>query len=137
MSGSPSRPGCDAPTPDLGAREVLTLVLRALAANDSPRTDHGIGVSYAFASDRMRGGIGDEAAFGRALHNTLNAPLLGHDAAEVESFERRGDAARAEIRVTGGDGAVARFTVALTLARHGVRANCWLVSGLARAGVDL
>jgi len=137
VSGTPSRPGWDAPTPDLGAREVLTLVLRALAANDSPYTDHGVGVSYAFASDRMRGGIGDEAAFRRALHNTLNAPLLGHDAAEVERFERRGDAARAEVRVTGRDDAVARFTVALTLARHGTHTDCWLVSGLARAGVDL
>jgi len=137
VSGSPSRAGWDAPTPDLGAREVLTLVLRALAANDSPRTDHGVEVSYAFASDRMRSAIGDEAAFRRALHNTLNAPLLGHDAAEVERFERRGDAARAEVRVTDRAGTTARFTMALILARHGARADCWLVSGLARAGVDL
>ncbi len=116
---------------------MLDVVLGALAANDRPRPDHGIGVTYAFASERMRAGIGDMDAFGRALHNTLNAPLVGHVSAAVEHFEQRVDAARADVRVTCSEGTDVRFTLALVRARHGARRGCWLLSGLARDGVDL
>lgn len=137
MNGSRTRRSPFEPNPELDVRTVLDVVLGALADNDRPRPDHGIDVTYAFASDRMRAGIGNADAFGRALHNTLNAPLLSHASAAVERFERRGDAARADVRVTCREGAHARFTLALVRARHGTRQGCWLLSGLARDGVDL
>ncbi len=116
----------------MDARRVLEVVLSALADNDRPQPDHGVAVTFAFASDRMRAAVGDRQAFARALHNTLNAPLLGHVSAVVERFERRGDAARADVRIAGRGGTQARFTLALARARQGARLDCWLISGIAR-----
>ncbi len=124
------------PTTAIDADCVLRSVLDGLREDTSGPAE-GVRRLYAFASDRMRAGLGNEAAFARAFRTTLYAPLLGHAEARVEALERRGDAARAAVWVRGADGASARFTVALARARHGDRQGCWLLSGLAREGVDL
>jgi len=124
------------PAPGLDAERVLGSVLEGLREDVSAPAE-GVRRVYRFASDRMRAGIGDEAAFRRAFQTTLYAPLLGHVEARVEALERRGEAARASVWVRAADGASARFTVALARARHGDRSGCWLLSGLARDGVDL
>ncbi len=125
------------PSPDRTVGAVLSEVLAALAANDRPEPGHGVAVAYGFASDRMRAALGDLHAFERALHNTLNAPLLGHSVATVRSVDERGNAARADIDVTTPDGATVRFTVALVRPSQGARRGCWLLGGIAREGIDL
>ncbi|MEJ2289430.1 MAG: hypothetical protein P8Y02_12470 [Deinococcales bacterium] len=137
MRPSEPPPPSSAPTPDLTAEATLSAVLAALAAHDRPSPDHGVAVAYAFASDRMRAALGDERAFGRALHNALNAPLLGHVAAQVTSLDERGDAARAAVEVTTTGGDSVRYTVALVRPDRGPRRGCWLIGGIAREGVDL
>ncbi|HKI57642.1 MAG TPA: hypothetical protein VKA00_00310 [Trueperaceae bacterium] len=112
-------------------------MMRALADNDRPEPDHGVRVLHAFASDRMRAAIGDLDALRRALHNDRNAPLVRAAAVETESLEQRGDSARASVGVTDPEGVRTSFAVALARARHGDRRGCWLVSGIAREGVDL
>ena len=124
------------PAPGLDPDGVLRSVLEALR-EDTSGPGEGVRRVYGFASDRMRAGLGDETAFARAFRTTLYAPLLGHAEARVEALERRGDAARATVRVRAADGASIRFTVALARARHGDGTGCWLLSGLAREGVDL
>lgn len=142
MTGSPhdggvERAGFEAPSPGLAPGEVLGAVLRALADDESFGSDHGVRVLHAFASDRMRAAIGDLDAFRRALRNALYAPLSRPDAVGIDRLERRGDSARASVLVKEHGSAEARFTVALARARHGDRRGCWLVSGIAREGVDL
>lgn len=131
---APSRvpAGAAAPSPDLDPSAVLDIVLDALAGTDQVAAARRV---HAFASPRMRSAIGDAAAFERALRTTLYAPLLGRRAG-VERLETRGEAARANVTVAEGGTAV-RFTVALARARGGERPGCWLLSGIAREGVDL
>lgn len=138
------RPGADperrlpgAPAPALSARQALDCVLTALADNDRPEPDHGVAVVYAFASDRMRAAIGGPEAFRRALHNALYAPLVDGGASEIETLEQRGESVRATVRARDATGGRTRFTVALARARGGDRSGCWLLSGIAREGVDL
>lgn len=126
-----------APSPDLAPEAALAAVIAGLSARDRAQPEHGVAVVYAFASDRMRGGIGGRPAFGRALANSLYAPLQRAARLEVAGFERRGDSARATVTAYGEDGDQARFTVALARARHGQRSGSWLLSGIVREGVDL
>ena len=121
-----------APSPELDPGAVLHAVLASLAAESRAAAARRL---HAFASPRMRSSIGDAAAFERALRTTLYAPLLGHEA-RVERLERRGEAARASVAVSV-DGAKVRFTFALARARGGAHRGCWLLSGIAREGVDL
>ncbi len=92
---------------------------------------------YAFASDRMRGLIGDQAAFSRALGNSANAPLLGHASARLEALDRDGDSARAAVVITAAGGSAVRYTIALKRQVRGDRRGCWLLSGIAREGAEL
>ncbi|HKI55725.1 MAG TPA: hypothetical protein VKB31_01125 [Trueperaceae bacterium] len=127
----------EAPSPELCAREALEAVVRALADTHQPERDHGVAVLHAFASDRMRSAIGGPDAFRRALVNELYAPLVNAAAIHAEGLDQRGDSARATVVARDGAGVTARFTVALARARHGDRKGCWLLSGMAREGVDL
>ena len=133
----PSDPPQGRPSPDLSPEEVVTKVLLALAANDLPEPDHGASVLYAFASDSLRAGLGQEADAARTLHNSRYQVLLDHDRATLVDVVVRGDAARSEVVVTAPDGVGARFTMTLTRAVRGERRGCWLLSGVAREGVDL
>ncbi len=116
---------------------ALTRLVEALAAGDRRRPDHGIDAVYELASDALRSRVGGPDDLRRVLDNSLNRVWLGHRGVEVIGLEARGGAARAEVEVTAADGERARFTVALVRPRHGQRAGHWLLSGLAREGVDL
>lgn len=133
--GAPAPSGPATPAPDLPLESAVASILGALSRE--PAEGRGIAVLYAFASDRMRAAVGDEAAFGRAFRNSLYQPLIGHGSARTVGLERRGDAARVTVEVRPPGGGAVRFLLALARARHGERRGCWLVSGLAREGVDL
>lgn len=135
VAGDRSRPA--APAPGLSADQALAAVIDALADNDHPEPDHGVRVLHAFASDRMRAAVGDLDAFRRALHNELYAPLVSAREIGTEGLERRGDSARATLAVGDARGGWTHFTVALARSPHGERSGSWLLSGIARAGVDL
>ena len=120
-----------------GPAELLAAVLDALRENDEGRPDAGVAFLWSVASDRMALRVGDESALGRALHNELYAPLLGHREVRTSEIERVGDSARQLWTVVGRAGESARYTVAVARQRHGERRGRWAVSGLVREGVDL
>lgn len=129
-----------APSSEQGPAQVLEAVLAALARpgrDPEPAAERAVDVVYAFASPRMRAAVGGSADFRRAFRTTLYAPLLGHEGARVASLETRGDAARAVVEVTTREGTPATFTCALARLHAGPRAGYWLLSGIAREGVDL
>jgi len=130
-------PGYPAPSPELDPEAVLAAVIAGLTARDRRQPEHGVAVVFAFASDRMRQGIGDLAAFHRALGSSRFAPLQSAARLESAEFLRRGDSARATVHASGRDGSRAGFTVALARAPHGERRGCWLLSGIARENADL
>jgi hypothetical protein len=124
------------PSSRLSPAQVVDTVLGALADDDGVKGG-GAAVVYAFASDRMRGLIGDQAAFSRALGNSANAPLLGHASARLEALDRDGDSARAAVVITAAGGSAVRYTIALKRQVRGDRRGCWLLSGIAREGAEL
>lgn len=93
-------------------------------------------VLYQYASDKLRGKLGDLAVFQRAFGNDLYAPLLQHDRLTAEPPTIIGDSARAEVEVQRGD-ELALFQVGMVRSRHGERAGGWTLSGVFREGVDL
>jgi hypothetical protein len=93
-------------------------------------------VLYQYASDKLRGKLGDLAVFERAFGNELYAPLLQHDQLRAEPPTVIGDSARAQLEVRRG-GELAVFQVGMVRSRHGDRAGGWTLSGVFREGVDL
>lgn len=112
-------------------------LLEFLASAAFGRGLSGVRSLHQVASARMRSKLGDLAVFERAFSNELYAPLLAHQHLSVAGLETVGSSARAELVVTGTDGVVATYLVALKLSRHGASAGKWQLSGVARDGVDL
>lgn len=91
---------------------------------------------YARASDRMRGVMGNEVQFARAIGNDRYSPLVNGAAAQLVEVMEIGDSARGTVAVQTSDGQVT-FVFAVALAKSGDRQGEWCLSGIAREGVDL
>jgi hypothetical protein len=112
------------PEASSGPERLLADVLTAL--RNGP--DDGAAALWSALAPRARAPLGDPANARRALANELLAPLVGHARADVEAWDRLGDAARTRVAVSGGPGGTATYLVS---ARRGGD-GAWRISGLRR-----
>jgi hypothetical protein len=128
--GSANRRGApptDGPTQAMaatGPEPLLAALLMALRTS----VDAGAAALWSALTPRARAPLGDPAGTRRALANEWLAPLVGHERAELEAWDRRGDVARTRVTVSGGPGGPATFLVS---ARRGDD-GAWRLSGLRR-----
>lgn len=100
------------------------------------RGPDGVEIIYAYASDKLRGKLGDLSVFQRAFGNELYAPLLSDHELVASAPTVIGDSARAEVRAFGTAGN-AVYQVGMVRPVAGSRAGRWTLSGLFREGADL
>ena len=99
------------PNPELTPDQVVRIQVEALQNNDSE--DHGIEVTFRFASPANRQLTGPIGRFKRLVKNPAYRPMLNHKAAEFDPIEISGDTATQRVTILdfGGKASVYLFTL--------------------------
>jgi|AntDeeMinimDraft_6_1070357.scaffolds.fasta_scaffold09690_2 hypothetical protein len=118
--------GLPTPDPSLDPAEVVDIQLDALATNDDPFEDAGIGVAYNFASPANRQTTGPFDRFIRIVKGPQYAPMVDHVEATTGEMERNGNSATQSVTLTGPDGRTVTYDFGLSKDRSGELDGCWL-----------
>lgn len=118
------------PDPEYDPERVVSIQLEALATNDHPFEDAGIGVAYNFASPANRRATGPFDRFRQMVHNPRYAPMVGHVEATTGPVERDGDDAAQRVTLTGPDGRTVTYAFGLSRRRPGELDGHWLTDSV-------
>ena len=114
------------PDPSHDPERVVAVQLEALAANDDPFENAGIGVAYNFASPANRRSTGPFERFARMVTGPRYAPMVDHVEATAGPLERDGDTATQRVTLTGPDGRTETYEFGLSRRRSGELDGYWL-----------
>ncbi|RZU99546.1 DUF4864 domain-containing protein [Spiribacter vilamensis] len=117
------------PGPDLTAREVVDIQLRALSDNDDPVPDAGIEQVWAFAHPDNRAVTGPLPRFKRMIKGRGYGVLINHSRAEVEALGEGPNRAVYRVRVVARDGGFHRFRWQLEKASLDA-GEAWMTTGV-------
>ncbi|OYR45961.1 DUF4864 domain-containing protein [Halorubrum sp. Hd13] len=124
--------GLPTPDPTYDADRVVAIQLEALATNDDPFTNAGIGVAYNFASPANRRATGPFDRFRQMVHNPRYAPMIDHVEATTGPVERDGNDAAQRVTLTGPDGRTVTYVFELSRRRRGELDEHWLTDSVVR-----
>lgn len=126
MSGE--YPITDLPTPDptYGPGRVVDIQLEALASNDHPFDNAGIGTAYNFASPENRRATGPFDRFVQMVTGPQYAPMVDHVEATTGPMERDGDTAKQRVTLTGPNGRTVTYVFGLSNQRNNELDGHWL-----------
>ena len=114
------------PEPEYGPAEVVTVQLDALATNDDPFENAGIGTAYNFASPANRRATGPFERFVKMVTGPQYAPMVDHEEATTGPMERDGATAEQRVTLTGPDGRTVTYLFGLSKQRGGALDGHWL-----------
>lgn len=120
------RPDLPTPDPSYGPGEVVALQLDALATNDDPFENAGIGVAYNFASPANRRTTGPFERFVQMVRGPQYAPMVDHVQATRGPIEQDGVSAQQRVTLTGPDRRTVTYAFGLSNERSGELDGCWL-----------
>lgn len=118
----------DLPTPDRSydPEEVVAIQLEALATNDDPFENAGIGTAYNFASPANRRSTGPFQRFVQMVNGPQYAPMIDHVEATTGPMESEGSTAEQRVTLTGPDGRTVTYVFGLSNDRDGSLDGHWL-----------
>ena len=121
-------PVADLPMPDpsYGPAEVVDIQVDALATNNDPFENAGIGTAYNFASPGNRRATGPFDRFVRMVTGPQYAPMVDHVEATPGPVERDGSTAERRVTLTGPDGRTVTYVFGLSEQSSGRFEGCWL-----------
>ncbi len=121
-------PVADLPTPDrtYTPADVVDLQLAALATNDDPFENAGIGTAYNFASPANRRTTGPFEQFVRMVTGPQYAPMVNHTEATTGPLRQEGTSAEQRVTLTGPDGRTVTYLFGLSEDHPGRLDGCWL-----------
>jgi hypothetical protein len=121
-------PRPDLPRPDgsYGPGEVVDIQLEALATNDDPFENAGIGTAYNFASPANRRSTGPFDRFVRMVTGPKYGPMVDHVEATTGPVEHDGATAEQWVTLTGPGGRTVTYVFGLSNERTGDLDGCWL-----------
>jgi hypothetical protein len=118
--------GLSTPASTDDPERVISMQLEALATNDDPFEDAGIGVAYNFASPANRRVTGPFDRFVRMVKGPRYAPMVDHVEATAGPLERDGSRAEQRVTVTGPGGRTVTYRFGLSRDRAGDLDGYWL-----------
>ncbi|TKX43890.1 MULTISPECIES: DUF4864 domain-containing protein [Halorubrum] len=121
------------PSPTYDPGRVVSIQLKALATNDEPFEDTGIGVAYNFASPANRRTTGPFDRFRKMVHNPRYAPMIDHVEATTGPVERDDDDATQRVTLTGPNGRTVTYVFRLSRRRPGELDEHWLTDSVVQA----
>ncbi len=114
------------PSPELSARDVVSLQLAALSRGD----DEALAVALRFASPGNRAGIGEAEGFRQLLAGPLYGPLIGHRDAHVGPEEALPGHVGIPVEITAADGRRVQYLYLLRRQAAPGCENCWLIDAV-------
>jgi hypothetical protein len=121
-------PIADLPTPEPSyePERVVDLQLDALADNDTPFENAGIGTAYNFASPANRRATGPFDRFVRMVNGPQYAPMIDHVEAVAGPVEISDTTAEQRVTLTGSEGRTVTYAFGLSEQSAGPLDGCWL-----------
>jgi len=120
------------PDPGLSPGAVIDLVLAALQHNDSPTKDHGIAITFEFASPANRDETGPLQRFAALVKNPTYRSMLNHRRAERGELRVLGDQARQRVTLVDASGDRVTYLFMLSRQIDGPYKGCWMTDGVVR-----
>jgi hypothetical protein len=120
------------PDPKYSAADVVGIVLHALQHNDEPAPDHGIAVTFAFASPANRESTGPLDRFTLLVKNPEYRSMLDYRTARRDPIDIFGSHARQRVTVIGAGGETRVFIFMLSKQESGPYNGCWMTDGVLR-----
>ena len=116
------------PSPELKARDVVNLQLKAMQQND--KTNLGIEITFRFASPKNKIQTGPISRFIMLVNNPSYRPLLNHLEATFLDLKAEGNRAIQEVIIKSSKGVLRGFRFFLSLQDRGKFKNCWMTDAV-------
>lgn len=122
--------GPTAPNVSLSPEQVVRAQLEALADNDEPYGDHGIEVTWRFASPENKVFTGPLGRFKQMVRGPVYGAMIGHRAASYETVAVEGGTATIDVILRTPGGAFAGYRFRLSQQRGGPCDGCWMTDAV-------
>ena len=116
------------PNPKLKANEIVSLQLMAMQQNDV--SNHGIEITYRFASPQNKVQTGPLSRFIMLVKNPAYRPLLNHLDATFLNLKVEGNVAIQEVIITTSKGTRKGFRFLLSLQQGEQFKDCWMTDAV-------
>ena len=116
------------PNPELQANEIVSLQLMAMQQNDV--SNHGIEITYRFASPQNKVQTGPLSRFIMLVKNPAYHPLLNHLDATFLNLKVEGNVAIQEVIITTSKGTRKGFRFLLSLQQGEQFKDCWMTDAV-------
>ncbi len=116
------------PNPELLANEIVSLQLMAMQQNDV--SNHGIEITYRFASPQNKVQTGPLSRFIMLVKNPAYSPLLNHLDATFLNLKVEGNVAIQEVIITTSKGTRKGFRFLLSLQQGKQFKDCWMTDAV-------
>ena len=116
------------PNPELQANEIVSLQLMAMQQNDV--SNHGIEITYRFASPQNKVQTGPLSRFIMLVKNPAYRPLLNHLDATFLNLKVEGNVAIQEVIITTSKGTHKGFRFLLSLQQGEQFKDCWMTDAV-------
>lgn len=116
------------PNPELKANEIVSLQLMAMQQNDV--SNHGIEITYRFASPQNKVQTGPLSRFIMLVKNPAYRPLLNHLDATFINLKVEGNVAIQEVIITTSKGTRKGFRFLLSLQQREPFKDCWMTDAV-------
>jgi len=116
------------PNPELQANEIVSLQLMAMQQNDV--SNHGIEITYRFASPQNKVQTGPLSRFIMLVKNPAYRPLLNHFDVTFLNLKVEGNVAIQEVIITTSKGTRKGFRFLLSLQQGEQFKDCWMTDAV-------
>jgi hypothetical protein len=118
------------PDPSFSPKKVVSIQLKALQRNDTPKPDAGIRQTWAFAHPDNRSVTGPYPRFERMIKMPSYEVLLGHRKHVIEKVTRTDGEARFAVTVTADSGKVYGYQWEVRKIPDGENAGAWATTAV-------
>ena len=123
------------PSPELTPENVVEIVAKAMANNDSPRPDSGIERAFQFASPSNRKVTGPFWHFKTMIQQPDSAPLINHTSRVIGQPDFFGDTVSIPLIIFSANGEVAGFLWSLSKQTAGAYIDSWMTDSVVRVPI--
>ena len=118
------------PHPSLSPLDVVQIIMNALKKNDEPSKNHGIRVTFNFASPANKKVTGPVKRFVNMVSGPVYGKMVDHLGAVYEKIKVKGDRASIDVIIKVGSGRFVGFRFLLTKQRDNEFNGTWMTDSV-------